>query len=125
MIWFIITILVVYLLYYLIYVRKYDDTGKLKEKYKEEKIPVEVEVLLRRTKLNRKKINYKSFLKLVALTNAIDIAIIVTLVMELPLKTMTIRFIVATILTFPVIIISYYILARYIEKKGAGTDGNK
>lgn len=121
---FIITVILVYLLYYIVYIRKYDNYGKLKAKYKEEKIPAEAELVLKKVRLNREKINYKAFLKLVALTSAIDIAIIVAIIDLLPFK-LTIKFLIAFGMMFPIIYISYNILARYILKKGGLKDEGK
>ncbi len=130
MILFIITILVVYLYYYLFIVRKYDAKGnrivkesksKTKKGKKKEidqaKYPSEVELFIYKYKIDIKKINFRAMLKLLGLVCSIDIAIIVTILSYIKLD-MIWLLLIGAVLVFPVIIISFSLLGRYFKKKG-------
>ena len=85
MIWFIITVIITYLIYYLFIIRKYDSKGKriIKEKHKKKKkvidearYPSEVELFIYKYKVDISKVNFRAMLKLIGLVCSIDIYII-------------------------------------------------
>lgn len=138
MIWFIATVLVVYLYYYLWIIRKYDEKGnrivkekkvkgKAKEKEKvkpknkkeidEAKYPSEVELFIYRYKIDLKKVNFKAMLKAIAMVCSIDIALVVTILSYIPLG-MVWRLLIGAVIVFVVILISFSLLGRYFKKKG-------
>ena len=132
MIWFIITVAVVYLFYYIFIIRKYDAKGnkivkesKIKIKGKKHKnkevdqvkYPSEVELFLYKYKIDIKKVNFRAMLKLIALVCSIDIALIVTILSYIKVD-MIWLLLIGAVLVFPVIIISFSLLGRYFKKKG-------
>jgi len=70
---FVVTFLVVYLIYFLVIIRK-------NKKFDPNRVPVEVNLILMKHKINMKKINYRKMLVLVSLVSSFNIALIVTLV---------------------------------------------
>lgn len=128
MIGFILIVVVTYLIYYLFVVRKYDEYGNYKVKkgktsQKKLKYPTEVEILILKYRIDLKKINFRALLKLVGLVCAIDIALIVTILVLLPIDNYLILLLVGFVLMFPVILISYKILGRFFKKKGLTKNG--
>lgn len=132
MILFIISVLIVYLYYYLFIVRKYDSKGnrivkesKTKGKGKtvkkkeidQAKYPSEVELFIYKYKIDIKKINFRAMLKLLGLVCSIDVAIIVTILSYIKLDMMWLL-LIGALLVFPIILISFSLLGRYFKKKG-------
>ena len=136
MIWFIITVAVVYLYYYLFVIRKYDEKGnrivkekkvkgkekeKLKPKKKKEideaKYPSEVELFIYRYKIDLKKVNFRAMTKALALVCSIDIALVVTILSYIPLG-MVWKLLIGAVIVFVVILISFSLLGKYFKKKG-------
>ena len=128
MVYFIITVMIVYLFYYIWIIRKYDKTGKLKVKNKtkkgevielrEPKIPPEIQILIIKYRLDMSKINYRGLLKLVGLVCAIDIAFITTVISLIKSDNMYILLGIGAIITIPTILISFALLGRLFKKKG-------
>ena len=140
MIWFVITVAVVYLYYYLFVIRKYDEKGNriIKEKKKkgkgknkekeierpkkkkeidEAKYPSEVELFIYRYKIDLKKVNFRAMLKVIALVCSIDIALVVTILSYIPLG-MVWKLLIGAVIVFVVILISFSLLGKYFKKKG-------
>jgi len=140
MIWFIVTVVVVYLYYYLWVIRKYDEKGnriikekknkkkgkskekvtekpKKKKEIDEAKYPSEIELFIYRYKIDLKKVNFKSMTKAIALVCSIDIALVVTILSYIPLG-MVWRLLIGAVIVFVVILISFSLLGRYFKKKG-------
>ena len=92
---FFMTYLCVFIVYYVFIVRKYKKRGK--------KRPVEVTYLMNRYKLDLDKINMKKLLLTISLVSSFDISLIVTIV--LLFDRYVLKFFVALILMFPIIII--------------------
>ncbi|MBQ7136982.1 MAG: hypothetical protein IJO43_03310 [Bacilli bacterium] len=131
MIWFILTTIVTYIIYYIFIIRKYDEKGnkivkekKNKGKSKREKevdqarYPTEVELFIYKYRVDLKKINFRGFLKLLGFVCSLDIAIIVTILSMLKTDNTWILLGVGVLLVVPVILISYSLLGRYFTKKG-------
>ncbi len=106
---FLLTFVVVFLIYELILVRKY-------KKGKSDKRPVEVTYLLNRYNLNLKKVNYKKLLNIVSLVSSFDIAVVVT-VMGLT-DNFLLEILIGCFLTIILILSSYSIVGKIYKKKG-------
>jgi len=136
MIWFIVTVVVVYLYYYLFVIRKYDEKGnriikekkgkgtakeKAKSKKKKEvdvvKYPSEVELFIYGYKIDLKKVNFRAMTKAIALVCSIDIALVVTILSYIPLG-MVWKLLIGAVIVFVVILISFSLLGKYFKKKG-------
>ncbi len=129
MIWFIGTVIVAYLLYYVFIIRKYDAKGnrivkknkKNSRKRKEVDVaryPSEVELFIYKYKVDIKKVNFRAMLKLIGLTCSIDIAIIVTVVNLIKINNIYIQLGIGILLIVPIILISFGILGKVFKKKG-------
>ena len=131
MLWFILTTIVTYIMYYIFIIRKYDEKGnritkekKTKGKNKKKKeidqarYPTEVELFIYKYKVDLKKINFRGFLKLLGFVCSLDIAIIVTVLSMLKTDNTWILLGVGALLVVPVILISYSLLGTYFKKKG-------
>lgn len=128
MVYFIITVIIVYLFYYIWIIRKYDKNGKLKVKTKakkgevielqEPKIPSEIQILIVKYRLDMSKINYRGLLKVVGFVCAIDIAFITTIISLIKSDNMYILLGIGALLTIPTILISFALLGRLFKKKG-------
>lgn len=106
---FLLTFVVVFLIYELILVRKH-------KKGKSDKRPVEVTYLLNRYNLNLKKVNYKKLLNIVSLVSSFDIAVVVT-VMGLT-DNFLLEILIGCFLTIILILSSYSIVGKIYQKKG-------
>lgn len=109
LIYFILTFLIVYLISYLILLRK-------KDKYDEDKIPVEVAYMIKKYNLDMKNINYKKFLNNVIWIGSIDMAIAVIVIYYI--ENIFLQLLVGFIVLIPLILISFKLLAKYYIKKG-------
>ena len=116
----IITIILIYLIYYFWIVLNFDKTGNLKRRTKKEnknlKIPSEAQYFIMKYNVDLKKINYRYFLQVIGLLVAFDIAIVANIVVRI--DELWIQLIVGFILTILVSIISFALLGRYFKKKG-------
>lgn len=106
---FLLTFIVVFLIYELILIRKY-------KKGNNDKRPVEVTYLLNRYNLDLQKVNYKKLLNIVSFVSSFDIAIVVT-VMGLT-DNFLLELLIGCFLTIIVILSSYSILGKIYQKKG-------
>ena len=106
---FLLTFVVVFLIYELILVRKY-------KKGKSDKRPVEVTYLLNRYNLNLKKVNYKRLLNIISFVSSLDIAIVVTIIGLT--NNFLLEIIIGCFLTVILILASYYIVGKIYQKKG-------
>lgn len=132
MVYFIITVLIVYLFYYIWIIRKYDKDGKLKVRTKtkkgiviekeEPKIPSEIQILIIKYKLDMSKINYRGLLKVVGFVCALDIAFITTILSFIKSDNLYLVLGIGAIITIPVILISFSLLGRLFKKKGLVLD---
>lgn len=104
---FLLTFLVVLLIYELILVRKC-------KKDKKRKKPIEVQYLVNCYNLDLKKVNYKRLLNIISLVSSLDIAIVVTII---GLTNNFIRNNYRMFLTVILILASYYIVGKIYQKK--------
>lgn len=107
---FIICYIIVFVLYYLLFVRK-------KTRYNKKKVPVEYQYIISLYKIDRKDINYKKFLYQSAFINSFIISftyiIITTLINKLIWQILA-----GVVIIVLLIIICYGLLARYYKKRG-------
>src|SRR5574344_2086668 len=114
MLGFILTIVIVYVFYYIWIVSNYDKRGNKKEKRKKKKtkkMPVEVEYFVIKYKVDLEKINYRYFLQLIGLVVAFDIAITVTILSFF--ETIWLQFVLGFILILTISLLSFYILGKF------------
>lgn len=105
---FVVSFIVVFLLYRIIVVRR----AKRKKNPKE---PFEVTYLVERYKLDLNKINYKRLLNVVSLVSSFDIALIVAIIVLF--KNFYLELIVGFIGTLIIILVSYH-LVYLVYKRG-------
>lgn len=127
----IITILIVYLVYFFVSVARYDKNGYLKQKgksfkkkytnddkidaYKE--LPAEAKFFIRKYNIDIDKLNFRGFLKVIGLILGVDITIVSFFVL-LIFKNVVVQILVASLLIIPVYLISLIFLGSYFKKKG-------
>lgn len=111
---FIIIFVIVYLVFYFIY----DDKLK-KEKYT--KIS-ELVIFTKRFNLDKKKMNYKSFLNGIAIINAFIIAFTASIIDFIPLR-IEFKLIIAFVVIMVLMLVMYFAYGRYLNKKWGKKDG--
>lgn len=116
--WFIGTFLVIYLFYLFNYV-----IGKNK-KYNKNKVPIELSYLIKKYRLDMKKINYKQIMNEIGLISSFDIAFTATF-MFVFVKNIYLSIILGMVVIFLLIIITFNILGNIYRKKGLIEDGHK
>ena len=118
----IITVLIIYLVYYFVSVTRYDKDGHLKKKTKGmtdyDGLPSEVKFFIKKYNIDLDKINLRGLLKLTGLILGLDIAIISIPVVLIFRTNIILQLIVSIILLFPVYLISLKLLGNYFKKKG-------
>lgn len=107
---FIIAYALVFLLYWLIFVRK-------KTKYDANKVPVEYYYLISVYKLDQKKINYKKFIYTSAFINSFIIVFTYMIISRLLNKWIW-QLLIGIIIIILLIVICYGLLGRIYQKKG-------
>lgn len=80
------------------------------------KKPMEIKLLESKYKLDLDKINYNRLLLVVSLVSSLDISILVTLV--LIIDNYLLQILLALVLAFPLILLSYSFIGKYYVKKG-------
>ena len=106
---FVISFIIVFLLYRLVIVKR----AKSKKRAKE---PFEVTYLVNKYKLDLKKVNYKRLLMVISLVSSFDIALVVTII--LLLKSFILEIIVGFISILIIISFSYHLVYLVYKKKG-------
>ncbi len=138
-----LAILLVYIIYYIFSVTRYDKSGHYKDKSrrkgkglkklsKEEikalkkkdydKLPNEVKFFVSKYKIDLDKVNIRGLLKMVGLALGIDIAIATIIVVTIFKNDITIEIIVGFIIMLVLYLISLKIMGVYFEKKGLVKD---
>ena len=116
--WFIGTFIIVYIFYLIYYV-----LGK-KKKYNKNKVPIELGYLIRKYRLDMKRINYKRLMNQIGIVSAFDIAFTATF-MFIFVKNIYLSIILGAVMIIPLIIITFNILGSIYKKKGLVINGNK
>ncbi len=107
---FIIAYVLVFILYWLLFVRK-------KTKYNKNRVPVEFYYLVSLYGLDQKKINYKKFIYISALINTFIIVSTYMIISKL-LNNWILQLLIGIVIIVLLIIICYGILGRIYQKKG-------
>ncbi len=125
---FIGVFLIAFLLYYFRLIRKELNKDKpkkprkvLKRRKKKETsrdLPVEVEYLVLRYKIDLTKISYKKFLYVIALVSSFDIALLLTIVSFI--DGFILQLLVSFVLAIVLILISFHLVGTYFKKVEKG-----
>ena len=115
--WFLATFVIVYLFYLFFLVIR-------KKEYNPNKVPVELHFLIKKYRLDMKKIKYRSIMNLIGLASAFVVAFTATFVFRF-IKNIYIAIIVGAIMLVPLIFITFNLIGNYYKKKGMIKDGNK
>ncbi len=118
----IITILIIYLVYFFVSVARYDKNGHLKKKIDGvtdyDGLPSEVKYFIKKYNIDLDKINLRGLLKLTGLILGIDIAILSIVVVLIFRTNVVMQIVVASLLIIPIYLISLKFLGNYFKKKG-------
>jgi ABC-type bacteriocin/lantibiotic exporter with double-glycine peptidase domain len=112
---FFLTFLFVLCIYEFIIVRRAKKKEKKKTK-KKDREPIEVTYLVKKYKLDLKKISYDQLLQIIALTSSFDIAIVVNTILFF--DNTIIGILVGFVVTIVVILVSYHLVYLFYRKKG-------
>ncbi len=109
---FIIIFILIYAFYYIFSVRK--------ARKNEKKVPVEVQYLLLRYKIDLKKIRYKQFVNSVAFVGSFDMALVGSIILFV--KGIVFQLLFGVLLFIPIILISFHLLGKYYQEKSKKGD---
>ena len=116
--WFLGTFIVVYMFYLFSYV------FNKKKKYDPNKVPQELAFLIRKYRLDMKKINYKKIMNQIGIICAFDIAFTCTFMFAF-IKNVYLAIFIGALMLIPLIIITFGFLGKYYERRGMIINGNK
>ena len=105
---FILTFVAVYLIYFFVVIKK-------NKVFDPNYVPVEVNLIVMRHKIDMKKIDYPKMLRLISLVSSLDIALIVTLVFRL-VNNVYLGILISLLIVVPISLIGYSMIGRYFEK---------
>ena len=105
-IYFIITFLIVYMIYYFASIRK--------AKKNKKKLPAEVEYLILCYQIDIKKIPYRNFLNTIAIVGSFDVALVATLVSLIDGIIWQLLF--GFVFIIPIIVLSFTLVGKYYKK---------
>ncbi len=118
----IITVLIVYLLYFFVSVLRYDKNGHLKNKAKGvsdyDGLPSEVKYFIKRYNVDLEKVNLRGLLKLTGFILGIDITIISLIVVLFFRDSVVLQIVIAAVFIIPIYLVSLKLLGNYFKKKG-------
>ena len=114
---FVVTFIVVLIIYNFTFVRSYRQERKLKKGKieKRRKEPVEILLLKNYYKVDISKLKYTSVLKRIAFVSSFDISLIVSVACVTRLG--LVQILIACVIIFPVIYVSYWLLAKILKRK--------
>lgn len=107
---FVLTFLVVYLIYFFVIIRK-------NKEFDPNHVPVEVNLILMKHKINMKKINYRKMLVLVSLVSSLAIALIVTLTFRY-IENVFLGIFISLLILVPITLFGYNEIGKYFAKIG-------
>ena len=113
-----ILVFICYQVFFILPMKKYrknKKTGK-KKKTKEKKELAEIRFLVTKYKLDLDKVNYNKLLLVVSLVSSFDITLIVTIITLF--DSYLVSFLLAAVLVLPIVMISYWLVYKFYEKKG-------
>ena len=116
--WFLGIFGIIYLFYLIRHI-----IGKNK-KYNPDRVPQELAYLIRKYRLDMKKIKYRVIMNQIGLASAFDVAFVATF-MFCFIKNTVISILVGGIMFIPLIIITFGYIGKHYEKKGMVINGYK
>ena len=119
----IITVLIVYIFYYIVSVKRYDNVTKTDKKSKEvvncyDALPAEVKYFVKKYDVDSDKVSYRGLLKLIGIVLGIDIAILSIVLLLIFKDNITLILILASLFIIPLYLISLIFVGNYFKKKG-------
>ena len=119
----VITILIVYMLYYFISINRFDKYGHYKRSEKQkitdyEALPSEVKYFIMKYHVDLSKVNLRGVLKLIGLLLGIDIAIVSIIAVLIFKDNLVLLLIVSSIAIIPIYLISLKFVGNIFKKKG-------
>ncbi len=134
-----IIILIVYIIYFIFSVSKYEKDGHFKQKKngkkkltkKEieelkkldyDKLPAEAKYFVSKYRVDMDKINLRGLLKMIGLILGFNIAIATIIVITVIRDKPTLQIVVGFVIVLVLFLISLKILSKYLEKKGVMKD---
>lgn len=105
---FILTFLVIYLVYYFVIIRK-------KKDYDPNLVPVEVNYILMRHKIDIKKINYRKMLFWISLVTSFNMALVITIMFRI-IDNVYLGILCSLLIVIPISLIEYNLIGRHFEK---------
>ncbi len=113
-----IVVFICYQVFFILPMKKYRKNKKngKKKKIKEKKELAEVRFLVTKYKLDLDKVNYNKLLLVVSLVSSFDITLIVTIITLF--DSYLVSFLLAAVLVLPIVMISYWLVYKFYEKKG-------
>lgn len=103
---FIMFFIIIYLVYYFLYVRK-------QIRYDKKKTSSDLKILEIYYKVDVKKIGYQRVLRILNFVNALMLAILMMIIINL--DKFIYKFLLALVLMLPLIWVTYYFLAKYLK----------
>ncbi len=91
-----------------------------KKKIDEAKLPMEIQYVVMKYKLDLTKITYWKLLQLMGVVTSLDLAIVVTVIDMI--TGIGLQLLVGFVLLLPILFISYHIIGLYYKKKGMTID---
>lgn len=110
-----IFVFICYQVFFVLPMKKYRKNKKNK-KGKEKKELAEIRFLVTKYKLDLNKVNYNKLLLIVSLVSSFDITLIVTIINLF--DNYFASFVLACVLVLPIIMISYWLVYKFYERKG-------
>lgn len=113
-----ILVFICYQVFFILPMKKYRKNKKndKKKKIKEKKELAEIRFLVTKYKLDLDKVNYNKLLLVVSLVSSFDITLIVTIITLF--DSYLVSFLLACVLVLPIVMISYWLVYKFYEKKG-------
>ena len=113
-----ILVFICYQVFFILPMKKYRKNKKngKKKKIKERKELAEIRFLVTKYKLDLDKVNYNKLLLVVSLVSSFDITLIVTIITLF--DSYLVSFLLAAVLVLPIVMISYWLVYKFYEKKG-------
>lgn len=109
-----ILVFICYQVFFVLPMKKYRKNKK--KKIKEKKELAEIRFLVTKYKLDLDKVNYNKLLLVVSLVSSFDITLIVTIITLF--DSYLVSFLLAAVLVLPIVMISYWLVYKFYEKKG-------
>ncbi len=117
-----ILVFICYQVFFVLPMKKYRKSKKngkkngKKKKNIEKKELAEIRYLVTKYKLDLNKVNYNKLLLMVSLVSSFDITLIVTIITLF--DSYLVSFLLAAVLVLPIVMISYWLVYKFYEKKG-------